>query len=105
MSEKKHAIRESSEKLVELITSSIVLGEAQAGEWAMDGDTYNAMMPFSVDTRAIADGVVDLIDKFIHTGKVKRLPSYVRIDSPHGAGWKGALRWCTEYKDSLPENF
>lgn len=27
------------------------------------------------------------------------------ISSPHGAGWKGVLRWCTEYKDSLPEYF
>lgn len=27
------------------------------------------------------------------------------IISPHGAGWKGVLRWCAEYKDSLPEYF
>ena len=85
LSELMALVRENREKLVELITSSIVIGEAQAGEWAVDGDTYNATIPVSVDTRAIADGVVDLIDKFIHSEPVVKLQAVLRsvdIDIP-----------------------
>ena len=51
----------------------------------VDGDTYNAMIPFSVDTRAIADGIVDLTDKLIHSEPVARLQAVLRrvdIDIP-----------------------
>ena len=85
LSELMALVRENREKLVELITSSIVIGEVQAGEWAVDGDTYNATIPVSVDTRAIADGVVDLIDKFIHSEPVVKLQAVLRsvdIDIP-----------------------
>lgn len=85
LSELMALVRENREKLVELITSSIAIGEAEAGEWAVDGDTYNATIPVSVDTRAIADGVVDLIDKFIHSEPVVKLQAVLRsvdIDIP-----------------------
>ena len=78
-------IRENSEKLVDLVSSSIDIGQSQAGEYVVDGDTYNAMIPVSVDTRAIADGIVDLTDKFIHSEPVARLQAVLRrvdIDIP-----------------------
>ena len=78
-------IRENSEKLVDLVSSSIDIGQSQAGEYVVDGDTYNAMIPVSVDTRAIADGIVDMTDKFIHSEPVARLQAVLRrvdIDIP-----------------------
>ena len=78
-------IRENSEKLVDLVSSSLDIGQSQAGEYVVDGDTYNAMIPVSVDTRAIADGIVDLTDKFIHSEPVARLQAVLRrvdIDIP-----------------------
>ena len=78
-------IRENSVKLVDLVSSSIDIGQSQAGEYVVDGDTYNAMIPVSVDTRAIADGIVDLTDKFIHSEPVARLQAVLRrvdIDIP-----------------------
>ena len=78
-------IRENSVKLVDLVSSSIDIGQSQAGEDVVDGDTYNAMIPVSVDTRAIADGIVDLTDKLIHSEPVARLQAVLRrvdIDIP-----------------------
>ena len=78
-------IRENSVKLVDLVSSSIDIGQSQAGEYVVDSDTYNAMIPVSVDTRAIADGIVDLTDKFIHSEPVARLQAVLRrvdIDIP-----------------------
>ena len=85
LSELMALIRENSEKLVDLVSSSIDIGQSQAGEYVVDGDTYNAMIPVSVDTRAIADGIVDLTDKFIHSEPVARLQAVLRrvdIDIP-----------------------
>ena len=78
-------IRANSEKLADLVSSSVVIGEAQAGAYTVDGDTYNAMIPVSVDTRAIADGIVDLADRFIHSEPVTKLQNVLRsvdIDIP-----------------------
>jgi hypothetical protein len=85
LSELMALIRENSEKLVDLVSSSIDIGQSQAGEYVVDGDTYNAMIPVSVDTRAIADGIVDLTDKLIHSEPVTRLQAVLRrvdIDIP-----------------------
>ena len=78
LSELTALIRESCEKLVDLVTSAIAVGEPQAGEYSVDGDAYNATIPVSVDTRAIADGIVDLTDKFIHSEPVARLQAVLR---------------------------
>ena len=78
-------IRENSEKLVDLVSSSIDIGQSQAGEYVVDGDTYNAMIPVSIDTRAIADGAVDIVDKLIHSKPVVKLQNVLRsidIDIP-----------------------
>ena len=78
-------IRTNREKLADLVSSAVVIGEAQAGEYAVDGDTYDAMLPVSIDTRAIADGIVDLADKFIHSEPVTKLQNVLRsvdIDIP-----------------------
>lgn len=72
-------------ELTELVKSAIVVGEPEKGEYAIDGDTYNAMLPVSVDTRAIADGVVDLADKLIHSEPVVKLQAVLKsidIDIP-----------------------
>lgn len=72
-------------ELTELIKSAIVVGEPEKGEYAIDGDTYNAMLPVSIDTRAIADGVVDLTDKLIHSEPVVKLQALLKsidVDLP-----------------------
>lgn len=72
-------------ELTNLVKSAIVIGEAEKGEYAIDGDTYNAMLPVSIDTRAIADGVVELTDKLIHSEPVVKLQAVLKsvdIDIP-----------------------
>ena len=65
-------------ELTNVVKSAIVVGEAETGEYTVDGDTYNAMLPVSVDTRAIADGVVDLADKLIHSEPVVKLQAVLK---------------------------
>ena len=78
-------VRQNSVKLIDLVRASILIGEGQAGAYAVDGDTYNAMIPVSIDTRAIADGAVDIVDKLIHSKPVVKLQNVLRsidIDIP-----------------------
>ena len=78
-------IQENNVKLVDLVTSAVVVGEPQVGEYVVDGDTYNATIPVSVDTRAIADGIVVMADEFIHSEPVTKLQEVLRsidIDIP-----------------------
>ena len=70
--------QEYGERVVDLITSAVVVGEPQPGEYVIDGDVYNAMIPVSVDTRAIADGIVDLADELIHSEPVAKLQEVLR---------------------------
>ena len=77
--------QESGGEMIELAKSAVKVGEPVTGEYAVDGDTYNAMLPVSVDTRAIADGVIDLADKIIHSEPVVKLQNVLRsvdIDIP-----------------------
>lgn len=72
-------------ELMNLVKSAVVVGEPEKGEYAIDGDTYNAMLPVSIDTQAIADGVVDLADKLIHSEPVVKLQALLKsidIDIP-----------------------
>lgn len=78
-------VRENGEDLVELASSAVVIGAPQPGAYAVDGDTYNAMIPVTVNARALADGIVDLADKLIHSEPVTKLQDVLRsvdIDIP-----------------------
>ena len=72
-------------ELMNLVKSAVVVGGPEKGEYAIDGDTYNAMLPVSVDTRGIADGVADLADRLIHSEPVVKLQALLKsidIDIP-----------------------
>ena len=77
--------QDSGGEMIELTKSAVKVGEPVTGEYEVDGDTYNAMLPVSVDTRAIADGVIDLADKIIHSKPVVKLQNVLKsvdIDIP-----------------------
>ena len=78
-------VREYSGKIMEMASSAIVVGEPVIGEYAVDGDTYNAMLPVSVDTRGIVDGFIGLVDEFIHNRTIVEAQATLRyfgIDIP-----------------------
>jgi hypothetical protein len=63
-------VREYYKTLTEMLVSSVVVGEPEYGSYTVDGITYNAMLPVTLDTRAFVDKVLNMVNQFIHSGPV-----------------------------------